>query len=108
MDQTGLGAECGPHLIKIGRIHEIEVDPFHKSPIPNVHPHKLRDQILEMRANPEKKLKGISLDAAFGQMSFLQLHNGFWIAEAENLLYYPIPDEETLKNDHYDWYRALD
>ena len=28
---------------------ELEADPFHKSPIPNVHAHKLREQILEAK-----------------------------------------------------------
>lgn len=86
----------------------IEADPFHHSPIPNVHPHKLRQQILEVRANPNKRLKGISLDSALSRMSVLRLRTGFWIAHREELLYYPIPDHTTLKRDHYEWYRSFD
>lgn len=86
----------------------LEADQFHKSPIPNVHPHKLREQILEVRANPNKKVKGISLDAAFGQMAFTQLRTGFWIAHHEELLFFPIPTEEELKNEHYEWFKSLD
>jgi len=86
----------------------LEADQFHKSPIPNVHPHKLREQILEVRANPNKRLKGISLDAAFGQMAFTQLRTGFWIAHHKELLFYPIPTLEQLKEEYYDWYKSLD
>ncbi len=87
---------------------QLDSDPFHKSPIPNVHPHKLREQILEVRANPNKRIKGISLDAAFGQMAFTQLRTGFWIAAHEELLFYPIPTLEQLKDEHWEWYKSLD
>lgn len=86
---------------------KLETDHFHKSPIPNVHPHKLREQIMEVRANPDKRVKGISLDAAFGQMSFTQLRSGFWIAHHKELLFYPIPTIEQLKNEHFEWYKSL-
>jgi hypothetical protein len=88
-------------------LNEIEVNPFLDSPIPNVHAHKLRDQIFELQANPHKRLKGISLDSAFGRLSFLRLRTGFWIAHQKDLLYYPIPDRGTLEKEHYDWYRSL-
>jgi hypothetical protein len=88
-------------------LEALERDSFHASPIPNVHPHKLRDQVLELRSNPNKRLKGISLDSAFGRLSFLRLRTGFWIAEGDELLYYAIPDHETLEEEHYEWYRSL-
>ena len=88
-------------------LRELDENPFMGSPIPNVHAHKLRDQILELRANPNKKVKGVSLDSALGQLSFLRLRTGFWIAHQDELLYYPIPDREGLEKDHYDWYRSL-
>lgn len=88
-------------------LRELEENPFMSSPIPNVHPHKLRDQILEMKANPDKRLKGVSLDSVLGKISFHKLRTGFWIAAQGELLYYPIPDRETLERDHYDWYKGL-
>jgi len=89
-------------------MERLENDPFHKSPIPNIHPQKLREQILGIRDNPAKRVKGISLDAAFGRMKFTHLRTGFWIAAGSDLLFYPIPDKETLKRKHYDWYSGLD
>ncbi len=84
----------------------LEANPFHSSPIPNVHPQKLRDQILEIRGNPGKKIKGISLDSAFGRMPFLSLRSGFWLAAGKELIYWPIPDHDTLEREHYDWLRS--
>ena len=86
---------------------ELELDPFKQSPLPNMHPHKLRDQILEVRANPNKKVKGISLDSVLGRISFTGLRTGFWIAHHEELVFYPIPTVEELEHDHYEWYRSL-
>ena len=77
------------------------------SPLPNVHPHKLREQILELRANPGKGVKGISLDSVLGRVSFLQLRTGFWVADKEDLLFYPIPTRDVLEKEHYEWYRSL-
>ncbi len=88
-------------------LREIEENPFMSSPIPNVHPHKLRDQIIELRGNPQKKIKGISLDSALTRISFLRLRTGFWISCRDELVYYPIPDRETLEKDHYDWFKSL-
>lgn len=88
-------------------LRALEEDPFLNSPIPNVHTHKLRDDILELKANPRKVVKGISLDSAFGKISFLRLRTGFWIAHGEDLLCYPIPDRGTLEREHYEWYRSL-
>ena len=88
-------------------LEEIESDPFLSSPLPNVHPHKLREQIVELRGNPHKRVKGISLDSAFSRTPFLALRTGFWVAHHEELLFYPIPDRQTLEHDHYEWYRSL-
>lgn len=88
----------------LSNLHE---DPFLQSPIPNVHPHKLREQIYELRNNPYKGVKGISLDSALSKISFLRLRTGFWVAHEKELLYYPIPDRATLEREHYDWLKSL-
>jgi len=88
-------------------LNMIEDNPFHTSPIPNVHPHKLKEQILELQGNPEKSTKAISLDSVLGKISFFQLRTGFWIAAQDREIFYPIPDRDALENDHPEFYRAL-
>ncbi|MBI4604003.1 MAG: hypothetical protein HY721_18765 [Planctomycetes bacterium] len=88
-------------------LRDIEANPYMDSPVPNVHAHKLREQILELRANPEKAIKGISLDTALGRLPFLRLRTGFWIAAQDQLLYYPFPDRETLEKEHGDWLKSM-
>ena len=89
-------------------ISQLEQNPFHSSPIPNVHPQKLLEQVHEVRQNPAKRVKGISLDSAFGQISFLKFRTGFWLAGKGELLFYPMPDHETLEKEHYKWFRSLE
>jgi len=86
----------------------IEANPFHDSPLPNVHPQKLKEQILEIKGAPGKKTKGISLSSVFGSVSFLRLRSGFWFAGGGELIYYPIPPEEDLRKNHYEFYRTID
>ena len=86
---------------------QLESNPFHTSPIPNVHPHKLKEQIIELQGKPEKSTKAISLDSVLGKISFLQLRTGFWIAAQEREIFYPIPDRATLENEHPNFYRSL-
>ena len=88
-------------------LNEIKNDPFITSPIPNVHSHKLAEQIAEIQANPNKGVKGISLDSALGKLSFLRLRTGFWFAAGEELLFYPIPSRDVLESEHYEWFRSL-
>lgn len=91
-------------------LKQIEENPFHPSPLPNVHPQKLRDQILEVRGNPGKKTKGVSLDSAMDRLSFLRLRSGFWICAGggrEGMIYFPIPDHETLEREHYAFFRSV-
>lgn len=86
----------------------LEANPFHDSPIPNIHPTKLRDQIMAIKGHPEKRVKGISLDSIFGRVSFTRYRTGFWFASQDELLFYPVPNEEELRTTHYDWFRSLE
>jgi hypothetical protein len=88
-------------------LKQLEANPFHTSPIPNVHPHKLKEQIQELQGKPEKSTKAISLDSVLGRISFLQLRTGFWIAAQEREIFYPIPDRATLESEHPEFFRSI-
>jgi hypothetical protein len=73
-----------------------------------VHPHKLKEQILEIKGNPTKATKAISLDSVLGKISFLKLRTGFWIASPKGEIFYPIPDPATLESAHPEFFRSLE
>ncbi len=86
----------------------LEGNPFHDSPLPNIHPQKLKEQIMEIKGHPEKTVKGISLDSVLGKISFRRLRTGFWIAGGRELLYFPLPSDEEMKKKHFEFYRTID
>ena len=89
-------------------LKQIEENPFHSSPIPNVHPQKLRERILELQGNPHKGVKGVSLDSAFDRLSFLKLRTGFWFAGGVETVFYPIPDHAILEKEHYEFFHSVE
>lgn len=88
-------------------LERIERNPFYPSPLPNVHPQKLREQIEEFLEVPAKRTKGIALDAALNDVTFSQLEGGIWLAGDRQIIFYPYPDKETLERDHYSFIRSV-
>lgn len=39
-------------------------------------------------------------------LSYRTIKNGFFVGNADQLKYYPMPSPETLRNEHYRWFRS--
>lgn len=76
-------------------------------PVPNVNPTHLRMAIMELVADPDKRTKTISLNEVFGQISFKMIRHGFWLADGERLIFFPMPSEEELEEKNYDWWHSV-
>lgn len=76
-----------------------------QSPIPDVHPGRLYDCLLELKKNPDKRTKTVGLNSAFFTASYRLIRHGFWFAAGDELLFYPMPSAETLERDHYSWWK---
>ena len=77
------------------------------SPIPENNPARLFDYLLELKSNPQKKTKTISLSSTLLEASYTLIRHGFWFAAGSDLLFYPMPTQQELERDHYDWYRFV-
>jgi hypothetical protein len=77
------------------------------SPIPECNPARLYDYLLELKSNPEKKTKTISLNSTMLEASYTLIRHGFWFAKGDELLFYPMPSTHELERDHYDWWRFV-
>jgi hypothetical protein len=75
-------------------------------PIPDTHPNRLHDYLLELRERAEKKTKTISLNSTLTAAAWKLIRHGFWIAAPEQLLFFPIPSAKQIEKDHYDWWRS--
>lgn len=84
-----------------------EQNPFIHVPFPGLHPSKLRDALLEFKADPEKTTKGVSLFSSLMEMSFKILDKGFWIANHEQSLYFPMPSTAEIEKNHYQFFRSM-
>ncbi len=77
------------------------------SPFPNINASNLTAAILELVNNPDKRTKTISLNEVFGQISYAQIQHGFWLAEPDRLIFFPMPSEEELEEKHYRWWKSV-
>ncbi|MBI5476192.1 MAG: hypothetical protein HY964_05575 [Ignavibacteriales bacterium] len=77
------------------------------SPIPETNPARLYEYLIELKTNPDKKTKTISLNTTLLEASYALIRHGFWFAVGTDLLFYPIPSVEELENKHYDWWRFV-
>jgi len=77
------------------------------SSIPESHPARLYDYLLELKADLSKKTKTISLSSTLVEASFSLIKHGFWLAAPDELLFYPLPSRNELENKYYDWWRFV-
>ena len=77
------------------------------SPIPENNPQRLYDYLMELKATPGKKTKTVSLSTTLLEASYTLIRHGFWFAAGTELLFYPMPTNDELERDYYDWYRFV-
>ncbi|MCA9796661.1 MAG: hypothetical protein KC910_32855 [Candidatus Eremiobacteraeota bacterium] len=81
-------------------------NPFMSPPIPGVHPQKLNVAITQLLNNKEPANASIGLQSVFDKMLYRNVRHGFFLAEGDNLKFYPMPGEADLQRNHYSWWRA--
>ncbi len=84
-----------------------DVQSLTASPLPNINVSNLISAILELVNNPDKRTKTISLNEVFGQISYSQIQHGFWLAEPDHIIFFPMPSEEELEEKHYTWWKSV-
>ena len=86
---------------------EIDKNPFLPTPIPSVHPSKLRDAVLELRSMPDKQVKGLSLDSNLNRKSYRSLKHGFMFASQTDYKFFRIPSPEEIEDINYRFARDM-
>jgi len=77
-----------------------------ESSIPETNPTRLLYYITELKNDPAKKTKTISLNTTLQAASYRLLRHGFWFSAPNELLFFPMPTIAELERDHYDWWRC--
>lgn len=84
-----------------------EERPTMHAPIPGLHPSKLRDAIMALRADPQKSTKGLRLDCSFDSIPYKLIRHGFMFASHEETKFFPIPSRVEIEATHYHFWRAM-
>ena len=77
------------------------------SPIPENNPARLYEYLMELKANPTKKTKTISLSTTLMASSYSLIRHGFWFAAGSELLFYPMPTRHEMESKYYEWWRFV-
>lgn len=84
-----------------------EADPFAPAPFSFLHPSKLRDAILEMQANPNKRSKGLSLFCPLEQISFKKIRHGFMFAQGDEHRYFEMPSLHEIEEKSFKFWQGM-
>jgi hypothetical protein len=71
-------------------------------PYPNIE--HLRSCIAELKNDPKKGTK--TVDRSPQEFPYRVVESGFYLGDARELLYYPMPSEKELQTSHYVWWRS--
>ena len=72
-------------------------------PYPNFQ--HLRDCLEMVRIKGEKDVKTV-IRSMHQDILYRTIKNGFFVGEADRILYYPMPSRERLENEYYEWWRS--
>ena len=86
---------------------EFADNPFLTTPVPSVHPSKLRDAVIELREKPGKKTKGLSLDSNVNRRSYKYIRHGFMFASPDDTKFFPMPSLEEIERKNYKFWRDM-
>jgi hypothetical protein len=83
------------------------VHAFNVGPLPNVNPTNLPTALKELREDPAKKTKTVSLNPNLDYVSYKSIKHGFWFSQGSDTVFYRMPSLDELHEKYYSWWRRL-
>jgi hypothetical protein len=83
------------------------VHAFNVGPLPNVNPTNLPTALKELKEDPKKKTKTVSLNPNLDFVSYKAIKHGFWFSDGSNTIFYRMPGLDELHEKHNSWWRRL-
>jgi len=87
------------------RIDNLATNPQAQANLPYRHLSQIRFCLEELQRRPEKEAKIVDRDV-HGDVKLWMIENGFFIGDSEDLSYFPMPAEDDLRANHYDWWSS--
>ncbi len=88
-------------------LNDFEENPMLPSPLPKVHPSKLRDAILEMKRRPRKPVKGLFVDSSFDVIPYRIVRHGFMFARGDEYRFFRLPSIHEIEKTNYKFWKAM-
>ena len=88
-------------------LNDIRLHPFVGMPIETLHPSKLRDAIYEIKDNPGKRTKGLSLYSSLNSIPYRCLRYGFMFSEQKSSRFFRLPKPEEIEKANYRFWRSM-
>lgn len=88
-------------------LKDFEMNPLMPSPLEGIHPSKLRDAIVELRARDDKFVKGITLDAAFSKETYRKIRHGFMLADQQQQKFFPMPSLAEIERTNLRFFKGM-
>lgn len=88
-------------------LQDFEENPMLSTPLPRVHPSKLRDAINELAGHPVKPTKGLLLDSSFDTIPYRMVRHGFMFARHGEHRFFAMPSMEEIHENNYKFWKAM-
>ncbi|KUG26086.1 hypothetical protein ASZ90_004081 [hydrocarbon metagenome] len=75
--------------------------------LPGVNPYRFFDCVMDLKNNPDKFTKTISLGSLLREISYKFLRHGFWFVKGEDIKFFPMPSEADLENKYFYWWKFV-
>lgn len=88
-------------------LHELAIDPLHARPnnLPYPNLEHLRDCLCGLLQDSAKNTKMV-MRHLHQDLLYRTIRHGFFVADPNTLLFYPMPSPDTLEHHHRDWWRS--
>lgn len=88
-------------------LNDFEINPMLPSPLPKVHPSKLRDAIIDLKQRPNKPTKGLLLDSSFDSIPYKLVRHGFMFARHNEYRFFRLPSVKEIEKANYKFWKAM-
>lgn len=86
---------------------DFELNPMLPSPLPKVHPSKLRDAINELAGGVKKQTKGLLLDSSFDSIPYRSVRHGFMFARHGEYRFFRMPALQEIEKGNFKFWKAM-
>lgn len=75
--------------------------------LPGVNPYRIYDCLNELKEQPEKLTKTLTLGSLLRDLSYKLLRHGFWFFGDDEIKFFPMPSLNELETKYFSWWKHV-